>query len=34
MKDTDWEALLKQEEDYVRQLCSSIISFHPDVVIT
>ncbi|EPY31549.1 T-complex protein 1 subunit gamma [Strigomonas culicis] len=33
-KDTDWEALLKQEEDYVRAICSTIISFKPDVVIT
>lgn len=33
-KDTDWEALLKQEEDYVRSICSVIISFKPDVVIT
>ncbi|KEG06154.1 putative chaperonin/T-complex protein 1 gamma subunit [Trypanosoma grayi] len=31
---TDWEALLKQEEDYVRMLCNTIISFKPDVVIT
>ncbi|KAH9593482.1 Chaperonin Cpn60/TCP-1 family [Trypanosoma melophagium] len=31
---TDWEALLKQEEDYVRSLCNVIISFKPDVVIT
>lgn len=33
-KDTDWETLLKQEEDYVRGLCSHIIAFKPDVVIT
>ncbi|CCW67492.1 unnamed protein product [Phytomonas sp. Hart1] len=33
-KDTDWEALLKQEEDYVRSICNVIISFKPDVVIT
>ncbi|EKF26866.1 chaperonin/T-complex protein 1 gamma subunit, putative [Trypanosoma cruzi marinkellei] len=31
---TDWESLLKQEEDYVRSLCNVIISFKPDVVIT
>ncbi|CBH13340.1 t-complex protein 1 gamma subunit, putative [Trypanosoma brucei gambiense DAL972] len=31
---TDWELLLKQEEDYVRGLCQTIISFKPDVVIT
>ncbi|ESL10399.1 chaperonin/T-complex protein 1 gamma subunit [Trypanosoma rangeli SC58] len=31
---TDWESLLKQEEDYVRSLCNIIISFKPDVVIT
>jgi T-complex protein 1 subunit gamma len=33
-KDTDWETLLKQEEDYVRSLCAHIIAFKPDVVIT
>jgi T-complex protein 1 subunit gamma len=33
-KDTDWETLLKQEEDYVRNLCNIIIAFKPDVVIT
>lgn len=33
-KDTDWETLLKQEEDYVRAMCQTIISFKPDVVIT
>lgn len=33
-KDTDWETLLKQEEDFVRTMCATIISFKPDVVIT
>lgn len=33
-KDTDWEQLLRQEEDYVRDVCNSIIALKPDVVIT
>lgn len=33
-KDTDWETLLRQEEDYVRDMCNIIISLKPDVVIT
>lgn len=33
-KDTDWETLLKQEEEYVRNMCQIIIAFKPDVVIT
>lgn len=30
----DWNKLLKQEEDYIKNLCSNIIAFKPDVVIT
>nr|CCC49650.1 putative chaperonin/T-complex protein 1 gamma subunit [Trypanosoma vivax Y486] len=33
-KATDWEVLIRQEEDYVRGLCQKIITFKPDVVIT
>lgn len=33
-KDTDWEQLLKQEEDYIRDICKKIILLKPDVVIT
>jgi len=30
----DFEALLQLEEDFIRRMCDSIISFKPDVVIT
>lgn len=33
-KDTDWNALLQQEEDYIRDTCKAIIALKPDVVIT
>ena len=33
-KDTDWEVLLKQEEDFLRNQAKMIIAFKPDVVIT
>lgn len=33
-KETDWEALLKQEEDYIRSICKQVIALKPDVVIT
>lgn len=33
-KDTDWETLLRQEEDYIRNVCNTIIAMKPDVVIT
>lgn len=33
-KDTDWEELLRQEEEYVRGVCNSIIALKPDVVVT
>lgn len=32
-KETDWEELLKQEENYVRGLCNGIIKHKPDVLI-
>jgi T-complex protein 1 subunit gamma len=31
---SDWNALLQQEEEYVRQMCQEIIAFKPDIVIT
>jgi len=33
-KETDWEALLKQEENYIRGMCNAIIKHKPDVVVT
>lgn len=30
----DWNKLLKQEEDYIKNLCTNIIAFKPDVVFT
>jgi len=33
-KEEDWNSLLKQEEEYVENLCAQIASFKPDVVIT
>ena len=32
--EADWKKLLQQEEDYIRNLCTNIIAFNPDVVIT
>jgi len=32
--DTDFTALLKQEEEYVQRICNDIIKFKPDLVIT
>merc|ERR1711988_511655 len=34
MKESDWDALLKQEETEVQKLCDHIIAMKPDVVIT
>lgn len=31
-KEPDWEALLKQEEEYVERLCKEILKFKPDLV--
>lgn len=33
-QESDWEQLLKQEEDHVRDICKHIIALKPDVVIT
>lgn len=33
-KETDWEELLKQEEDYLRNQAKAIIALKPDVLIT
>jgi len=33
-KETDWEAMLKQEEEEVKKLCDEILRVKPDVVIT
>jgi T-complex protein 1 subunit gamma len=33
-KDTDWEELLRQEEDYLRKQAKVIIALKPDVLIT
>ncbi len=33
-KETDWEAVLKIEEEYVEKLCTAIIKLKPDVVCT
>ncbi|CAD7958791.1 unnamed protein product [Amoebophrya sp. A25] len=33
-KETDWEAMLKQEEEEVKRLCDEILRVSPDVVIT
>lgn len=33
-KEEDWEAMLKQEEDYIRNMCKQIIRHKPDLVIT
>jgi T-complex protein 1 subunit gamma len=33
-KEQDWTAVLKAEEDWIRQTCEHIISFKPDLVIT
>lgn len=32
--ETDFTALLKQEEEYVQRICNDIIKFKPDLVIT
>ena len=33
-QDTDFDALLKEEEDAIKQMCADIIAFKPDVVFT
>jgi T-complex protein 1 subunit gamma len=33
-KEEDWEALLRQEEIEIQQMCQQIIKFKPDIVVT
>lgn len=33
-KESDWELMLKQEEEEVKKLCKEIMRVKPDVVIT
>eukprot|EP01006_Ploeotia_vitrea_P011099 TRINITY_DN29608_c0_g1_i1.p1 TRINITY_DN29608_c0_g1~~TRINITY_DN29608_c0_g1_i1.p1 ORF type:complete len:544 (-),score=314.76 TRINITY_DN29608_c0_g1_i1:278-1870(-) len=32
--DTDWETILKMEEEYIEKLCNDIIALKPDLVMT
>ena len=34
MNEEDFNALLRQEEEYIEQICAQIVAFKPDVVIT
>lgn len=34
MNEDDFNALLRQEEEYVEQICANIVAFKPDIVIT
>lgn len=34
MNEEDFNALLRQEEEYIEQLCAQIVAFKPDIVIT
>lgn len=34
MNEDDFNALLRQEEEYIEQLCAQIVAFKPDIVIT
>lgn len=34
LKEEDWAALLKMEEDYIKGLCDQIVAFKPDLVVT
>lgn len=34
MNEDDFNALLRQEEEYIEQICASIVAFKPDIVIT
>lgn len=34
MNEDDFNALLRQEEEYVEQICAQVVAFKPDVVIT
>ena len=33
-QEEDWEAMLRQEEEYIRNMCKQIIAHKPDLVIT
>jgi len=33
-QEEDWEAMLRQEEEYIRNMCNEIIAHKPDLVIT
>jgi T-complex protein 1 subunit gamma len=34
IKEEDWNAILKQEEEYIEKMCTEIIALKPDIVIT
>jgi T-complex protein 1 subunit gamma len=34
MNEDDFNALLRQEEEYIEQICAQIVAFKPDIVIT
>jgi len=34
MNEDDFNALLRQEEEYIEQICANIVAFQPDIVIT
>ena len=34
VREEDWEVLLKMEEEYIENLCTQILKFKPDLVIT
>lgn len=34
MNEEDFNALLRQEEEYIEQMCAQIVAFKPDIVIT
>lgn len=34
MKEEDWEVLLRMEEEYIENMCTQILKFKPDLVIT
>jgi len=34
MNEEDFNSLLRQEEEYIEQMCANIVAFHPDIVIT
>jgi T-complex protein 1 subunit gamma len=33
-KEEDWDVILKQEEDYIQNMCNAIVAVKPDLVIT